>query len=234
MTKQIDTSFLAGANAPFIEELYAKFATDPGSVDAEWAAFFAELRDEAPGVLKALEGASWSPRAARVIGNGQPDAAPDKPANGVPAAPASTDAAATAALLSVGLNTANAEKTLKLGTVSPTTVPLGQSLEEGLIANVAEISGGKLKIDGHFQGSLCSEQKCGEQANQGLLAIWTSSTANFGNFGTALAVFDLPFIFKDQDAADKISDEWLGDAQCEVAAKTTSWSSGITPITSYV
>ncbi len=57
MTKPADTSFLAGANAPFIEELYARFAADPESVDADWAAFFADLRDEAPGVLRALDDA---------------------------------------------------------------------------------------------------------------------------------------------------------------------------------
>ena len=36
------------------------------------------------------------------------------------------------------------------------------------------ISGGKLKIEPHYRGSLCGEQKCGEQANQGLMALWTS------------------------------------------------------------
>ena len=37
------TSFLFGANAPFIEELYAKFLADPSSVDAEWQTFFGAL-----------------------------------------------------------------------------------------------------------------------------------------------------------------------------------------------
>ena len=58
MTEPADTSFLASANGPFIEELYARFAADPGSVDADWAAFFADLRDEAPGVLRALDDAA--------------------------------------------------------------------------------------------------------------------------------------------------------------------------------
>ena len=34
------TSFLYGANAPFIEELQSRYARDPASVDAEWRAFF--------------------------------------------------------------------------------------------------------------------------------------------------------------------------------------------------
>jgi TRAP-type C4-dicarboxylate transport system substrate-binding protein len=47
--------------------------------------------------------------------------------------------------------------------------------------------------------------------------MWTSSTANFGNFSTALSIFDLPYVFSNLDNADKIADEWLGDAQCKVA-----------------
>ena len=56
MTKPADTSFLASANGAFIEELYARFTADPASVDADWATFFADLRDESPGVLRALDG----------------------------------------------------------------------------------------------------------------------------------------------------------------------------------
>ena len=36
------TSFLYGGNAAYIEDLYARYETDPASVDAEWRAFFAE------------------------------------------------------------------------------------------------------------------------------------------------------------------------------------------------
>ncbi len=41
------TTFLSGANAEFIAELYARYLDDPGSVDASWRGFFAELADEA-------------------------------------------------------------------------------------------------------------------------------------------------------------------------------------------
>ncbi len=37
----LNTSFLYGANAAWIEDLYARFEADPNSVDAEWQAFFA-------------------------------------------------------------------------------------------------------------------------------------------------------------------------------------------------
>jgi 2-oxoglutarate dehydrogenase E1 component len=65
-------SFLSGVNAAFVEELYARFVQDPASVDADWQTFFEELKDDAPSVLKSLEGPTWSPRRKRVIGvNGE-------------------------------------------------------------------------------------------------------------------------------------------------------------------
>ncbi|MBO6904233.1 MAG: helix-turn-helix domain-containing protein, partial [Parvibaculum sp.] len=53
------TSFLYGANAPLVEELYARYQGDPQSVDAEWRTFFDGLGDEKEDVLKEAKGASW-------------------------------------------------------------------------------------------------------------------------------------------------------------------------------
>ena len=53
------TSFLDGQNAAYIEQLYAKYETDPASVPAEWREFFAALGENAADVKKAAEGASW-------------------------------------------------------------------------------------------------------------------------------------------------------------------------------
>ncbi|WP_299842842.1 TRAP transporter substrate-binding protein [uncultured Roseovarius sp.] len=114
---------------------------------------------------------------------------------------------------------AAAEKVLKLGTVGFLGMPIGDAIDQALIPTLEEVSGGKMTIEPHYRKSLCSEQSCGEQANQGLLALWTSSTANFGNFGTALAIFDLPYIFKSIEDADRISTEWLAKKQCNIAAE---------------
>ncbi len=54
------TSFLYGANAPFIEELHAKFVRDPSSVDSEWAKFFTDLHDDKAAVQSEARGASWA------------------------------------------------------------------------------------------------------------------------------------------------------------------------------
>jgi len=116
---------------------------------------------------------------------------------------------------------AAAQKVLKLGTVGFPGMPIGDAIEQAFIPTLEKVSKGALKVDVHYRGSLCGEQTCGEQANQGLLQLWTSSTANFGNFGTELAIFDLPYIFKSIEDADRISRQWLSDRQCSLAAENT-------------
>jgi 2-oxoglutarate dehydrogenase E1 component len=51
-----ETSFLYGANAAFVEDLYAKWSADPSQVDASWQAFFAALSDRAAPAT----GPSWT------------------------------------------------------------------------------------------------------------------------------------------------------------------------------
>ncbi|NNF76844.1 MAG: TRAP transporter substrate-binding protein [Rhizobiales bacterium] len=127
--------------------------------------------------------------------------------------------AAAAVALTMMADGAMAEKVLKLGTVGFKGMPIGDAIDQALIPTLKKVSNGKMTIEPHYRKSLCSEQSCGEQANQGLLALWTSSTANFGNFGTALAIFDLPYIFKSIEDADRISSEWLAKKQCDIAAE---------------
>lgn len=129
--------------------------------------------------------------------------------------------ALTGVVLALVAESAYAEKTLKLGTVGRLGMPIGDAIDQALVPKAAELSGGKLVVEPHYRRSLCGEQKCGEQANQGLLALWTSSTANHGNFGTALAIFDLPYLFKSIEDADRVSKSWLSDKQCKLAAETT-------------
>ena len=53
------TSFLYGGNAAYIEELHAKYQADPHSVDAQWQAFFASLKDDGAAVKAQASGPSW-------------------------------------------------------------------------------------------------------------------------------------------------------------------------------
>ena len=54
------TTFLTGANAGFIAELYARFLTDPNSVDESWRRFFSDTGDDLSTVLTERRGPAWS------------------------------------------------------------------------------------------------------------------------------------------------------------------------------
>src|SRR5690348_10021205 len=53
------SSFLQGTNATYIDEIYARYESDPSSVDAEWQEFFKSLKDSPADVRKNAEGPSW-------------------------------------------------------------------------------------------------------------------------------------------------------------------------------
>jgi len=54
------SSPLAGANAGYVEHLYAAYAHNPEAVDSSWAAFFRSLGDAERDVRTGAAGASWS------------------------------------------------------------------------------------------------------------------------------------------------------------------------------
>ncbi|HEY0352048.1 MAG TPA: 2-oxoglutarate dehydrogenase E1 component, partial [Enterovirga sp.] len=67
----LETSFLYGGNAAYIEELQAAFARDPGSVDPEWQSFFKSLGEDGTLVEKNAAGASWQKPNWPVPANGE-------------------------------------------------------------------------------------------------------------------------------------------------------------------
>ena len=67
----LQTSFLYGANAAYIEDLYARYQADPNGVDAEWQNFFAALNDDKQAVKKSAEGASWQRKNWPIAANGE-------------------------------------------------------------------------------------------------------------------------------------------------------------------
>ena len=54
------SSFLQGANADYIDQLQARYAADPASVDAQWAEFFRALGDTEVDAKRQAEGPSWA------------------------------------------------------------------------------------------------------------------------------------------------------------------------------
>ncbi len=64
MTDHSPTPFnataLDGANADYIDQLAAKHAADPASVDAGWAEFFKSMGDSDTDASRAAAGPSWA------------------------------------------------------------------------------------------------------------------------------------------------------------------------------
>jgi 2-oxoglutarate dehydrogenase E1 component len=61
------TTFLTGANAGFIAELYARFLEDPDAVDESWRRFFSEMGEDASVALAELHAPDWSRPASVVV-----------------------------------------------------------------------------------------------------------------------------------------------------------------------
>jgi 2-oxoglutarate dehydrogenase E1 component len=97
-TELSDTSFLYGANAAFIEDLYDRYADDPNSVDESWRNLFASLGKGANGV--SVPG--WGSKSANgMVGVLAEDYLPPKPkaakkANGAAAVPVAVAPAVSA------------------------------------------------------------------------------------------------------------------------------------------
>ncbi|MGR3442935.1 MAG: 2-oxoglutarate dehydrogenase E1 component [Thalassococcus profundi] len=54
------SSFMQGHNAAYLEQMYARYANDPGAVDEAWQAFFQALGDDGVEVKKEASGPSWA------------------------------------------------------------------------------------------------------------------------------------------------------------------------------
>ena len=59
-----ETSFLYGGNGAFVEDLYARWATDPNTVEPSWRAFFASLHDRADDAKRQAQRPAWTQVAA--------------------------------------------------------------------------------------------------------------------------------------------------------------------------
>ena len=73
----LETSFLYGGNAAYIEDLYARYEADPASVDAEWRDFFGAMNENRADVEKNARGASWKQPNWPIHANGEIVAALD-------------------------------------------------------------------------------------------------------------------------------------------------------------
>ncbi len=54
------SSFMQGHNAEYLEQMYARYASDPNAVDEAWQAFFKAMGDDEVSVRKEAAGPSWA------------------------------------------------------------------------------------------------------------------------------------------------------------------------------
>ncbi len=54
------SSFMQGHNAEYLEQLYARYASDPSAVDPAWVSFFKQLGDDEVSVKREAAGPSWA------------------------------------------------------------------------------------------------------------------------------------------------------------------------------
>ena len=74
----MQASFLTGANATFIAELYQRYLDDPASVDSSWVSLFSELMEDPTALAREIKGPSWGRGRMQVVGTVDPEAPPPK------------------------------------------------------------------------------------------------------------------------------------------------------------
>ncbi len=78
---QQDWTWLNGANAPYLLEIYEQYLAGEIQLDESWQAFFKNMGDTPDALRRDRQGASWSPRQTEVLG--VPDRGPGTHGDGV-------------------------------------------------------------------------------------------------------------------------------------------------------
>src|SRR5260370_42262437 len=89
-------TFLSGANAEFIAELYSRYLEDPDAVDDSWREFFADFADDKAAVRAERAGPPWARPLPPLNGDTSPEPAAAPAARA--AAPEAVQEAATASI----------------------------------------------------------------------------------------------------------------------------------------
>ena len=63
----MDNTFLSGANAPYVAELFFKFKKNRNSIDKSWVNFFSSFNEDEITVLKDFGGPEWKKRTTKTI-----------------------------------------------------------------------------------------------------------------------------------------------------------------------
>lgn len=125
-------------------------------------------------------------------------------------------AVATSALALSVAGAASAEVVLKAGHSAADSEPYHLGLK-ALADEVAACTEGEVRIDLYPNNQLGNEKEMIEGVLLGTLDITSPSNAVLTNFVPELAVFDLPFLFRDRAHMYKVMDGPVGDELSDVA-----------------
>jgi TRAP-type transport system periplasmic protein len=117
-----------------------------------------------------------------------------------------------AAAIAVGLALpAQAETTLRIGTVLAPNDPMGQGLEK-FKKEVEEATGGEVVVEVFHNSQLGDTTEMLDQARAGANVGTVTDVARLSSFVPSLAIMSAPFLFDTYDEADKfaLSKEYLG------------------------
>jgi tripartite ATP-independent transporter DctP family solute receptor len=102
---------------------------------------------------------------------------------------------------------------------NPPTIPSTWWMTDYIGPKLIEYTNGRVAVNMQVNSTLCVEHKCVEQAKLGQIDIGQISGGNIGAFGTALDILNLPYIFKDDQSAEKLINGWLGEELTQRADK---------------
>lgn len=115
---------------------------------------------------------------------------------------------------------AQAETTLRIGTVLAPSDPMGQGLDK-FAMEVEEATGGEVVVEVFHNSQLGDTTEMLDQARAGANVGTVTDVARLSSFVPSLAIMSAPFLFDTYDQADKfaLSDEYLawGDELAEKA-----------------
>jgi TRAP-type C4-dicarboxylate transport system substrate-binding protein len=111
-----------------------------------------------------------------------------------------------AAVVVLAIGSAGAQQTVRLtaATGIAPTVPTAWWFSDYIGPKLKEYSKGQIVPNVQINGTLCNEHKCVEQARLGQIDIGSVSGGNIGSFGHTFDILNLPYIFKDDAAAEKL------------------------------
>jgi tripartite ATP-independent transporter DctP family solute receptor len=112
---------------------------------------------------------------------------------------------ALVAVLAFGTVALAADVTIKLGHIADPKNPYAQGAQK-FADLVTEKSGGSVEIQVFPSSQLGNQRDLVEGLTLGTVDMCMTSTAVLGNFLPKIAVFDLPFIFRDRDHTFKVLD----------------------------